>query len=298
MKNIYWASIRVLNVFMAMLMLASCDKFEGDQEVPAYIQIDSIGCVTEYDVEGTASHKIVDAWVWVDDQLIGTFELPAMVPVLMQGAHEVVVRAGIKNNGISNTRVPYPFYSSIVRENFILTPDSISLLNASVGYFDNTVFAWMEDFESPLISIEETTKSDTAIKKTTQDGQVFEGTYSGIIELNNEKSFYEGSMKNEIEIPAGQTPVYLELNYKTTNTFTTGLFSILFSEIIQEPILNITPKEEWNKIYVNYTPIVQRNSEALSFKVFLGSVLQTNLSEGTIIIDNLKLLYRKDTKNE
>jgi len=156
MKKIYRASIRIANVFMAMLMLASCDKFEGDQEVPAYIQIDSIGCTTEYDVEGTASHNIVDAWVWVDDQLIGAFELPAMVPVLMQGSHEVVVRAGIKNNGISNTRVPYPFYSSILRENFMLAPDSISVLNASVGYFDNTVFAWMEDFESPIISIEET----------------------------------------------------------------------------------------------------------------------------------------------
>jgi hypothetical protein len=41
--------------------------------------------------EGSASHKITDAWVYVDDQLVGVWEVPSKIPALEAGEHTVKV---------------------------------------------------------------------------------------------------------------------------------------------------------------------------------------------------------------
>jgi hypothetical protein len=58
--------------FFLLLLLAqtSCEKFSGDQTVPAYMKIDSIRLTTDYSTQGTAIHNITDAWVYIDGQLI------------------------------------------------------------------------------------------------------------------------------------------------------------------------------------------------------------------------------------
>ena len=73
--------------------LASCQKFKGSQTVPAYIHIDSIAVEGDYYTYGANTANITDAWVYVDDQIIGTFELPATFPVLKKGKHKVSVYA-------------------------------------------------------------------------------------------------------------------------------------------------------------------------------------------------------------
>lgn len=284
-------------LLLSLLLFVSCDKFESSQTVPAYIRIDSIGLFTDYDEQGTASNKIVDAWIYVDDNLIGAFELPVIAPVLQEGIHKVEIRAGIKINGIAATRAPYPMYEPIVIEDVMLVPDSIVTINQTTTYYDNVVFAWMEDFES-LITIEETAKSDTAVKRTNDPSQVFEGGYSGIISLTSGKSFYEGAMAESSVLPTGTKPVFLELNFKLQNEITTGLFSNKLGEIIQEPIINLNTTSEWKKIYINYTPAVNRNSTALSYKIYLAAMLQSGLQDANILIDNIKLVYRDESGNE
>ncbi len=295
MKDIYLIDTRQFFILLFLLvflfpLFIACDESDSDQEVPAFIRIDSIGLKTEYDVQGTASHNITDAWVYVDDQSIGVFELPAIVPVLAEGRHKVEIRAGIKQNGIAATRVAYPFYKPITKNDFLLTPDSISVLNEKTEYYGNTVFAWMEDFENyNNISIEKTTKSDTAITQTTENA--FQGKYSGKISLGIEKPFYEGAIKNAVVLPGLYKPVFVELNYKIENILTLGLITQTMTSIIQNPILNINKTDRWKKIYINYTPAVNRNSSAIDFKVLLGSNLVSGLNEATILIDNIKLLY-------
>ena len=77
---------RLLRYFCFLCILfitaTSCEKFSGDQTIPAYLGIDSIYLSTDYNSEGTASQRITDAWVYVDDEFLGAFELPARLPVL------------------------------------------------------------------------------------------------------------------------------------------------------------------------------------------------------------------------
>ncbi len=100
-------------------MLTSCYKFDGDQTIPAYLKIDTVLLKTYYPEQGSNSNAIKDVWVYVNDQQIGAFELPAMFPVLAMGNQKLEIRPGIKVNGISSTRAPYPFYKPIIYEDFL-----------------------------------------------------------------------------------------------------------------------------------------------------------------------------------
>ena len=102
----------VLSVFA--VAFSYCRKFEGSQTIPSYIHIDSITVNCDYFVYGANTSKITDAWVAIDDDIIGCFELPSTFPVLKKGPHKVSIYGGIKRDGISATRAPYPFYKPLV----------------------------------------------------------------------------------------------------------------------------------------------------------------------------------------
>lgn len=273
------------------ILLLSCEKFDSSQEVPAYIKIDEIGVVTEYDIQGTSSHNITDAWLIVNGQLVGAYELPALIPVLDEGLCKVEIYAGIMQNGIAATRVPYPFYEPLVIKGLMLTPDSITVIDGNVRYYDNTVFAWMEDFEGNL-RIAETSKSDTVIERISDPSEVFEGDFSGKIALTSTRNYYQGAMKEGVQLPRLNTPVYIEVNYKLENVTTFGLFSISIGAILEEPVLNINKSDIWKKIYINLTPIVNRNTSAIDFKIFIESALGLSLSDADMYLDNIKLVHR------
>jgi hypothetical protein len=100
-------------------MITSCDKFEGDQTIPSYLAIDTIFLENNNLIEeGELTHNFTDVWVYVDDQLIGAFELPAVVPVLVTGYHKLALYAGIKLNAISGTRVQHPFVQPKIFDQF------------------------------------------------------------------------------------------------------------------------------------------------------------------------------------
>ena len=78
-------SVLLLFSFVIVSLFLSCQKFEGDQTVPAYIRIDAISIKTNYEEEGAPSSNITDAWVYINEEAIGAYELPAVFPVLAKG---------------------------------------------------------------------------------------------------------------------------------------------------------------------------------------------------------------------
>ena len=78
--------IRKISRLYCVLMLAfaalSCDSIDIFDERPAYLQIDSFVLADNPNAdEGSLNHNIVDAWVFIDDEMIGVFELPATIPI-------------------------------------------------------------------------------------------------------------------------------------------------------------------------------------------------------------------------
>ena len=293
-KNLYFLAF--IWVFL-LFIFGSCEKFESDQTIPAFIQIDSIRFTTDAAQQGSASHNITDAWVYVDDQLIGAFEMPANFPVLAQGDHKIEIRAGIKLNGIAATRVINPFFEPITLESCHLTPDSTTIINRSTTYYDNTVFPWIEDFEGESISLVEGNNSDTIIYKTDVDSLVFEGNYSGLIYLDEDNPVFEGVSYEAYVLPQLGSPVFIELDYKIENIITAGIYTQTQSQIISSPIVNISKSDKWKKIYINITPDVSSATNALDFKIFFGSAKTDDVENPVILLDNIKLVHKSyDTK--
>src|ERR1035438_2123734 len=100
-------SFFTLFVLVFLFFWSSCDLKVA---IPSYIHIDNISVNTHGTLYGSSSSKITDVWVYVDDQPIEAFELPATIPILMTGVHTVIIKAGIKIDGISELRSIYPFY--------------------------------------------------------------------------------------------------------------------------------------------------------------------------------------------
>ncbi len=289
----------VFLVFSLFTALTSCDKFEGNQTIPAYIRIDSISLTVPTPAQGSASSRITDAWVYIDEQLIGAFELPAIVPVLSEGSRRLRVRPGIRLDGMVELRTFYPLYNDISLP-ITLIPDSVvnaqKPLNGKVTltttYRETVQFVWAENFEDDVFALDTTRKSASAFELTpTGSPATFEGLHSGRIRLTKDKNLFEAAATEAIFLPAKGSPVFLEMNYRCTNTLTIGVFSITSGEIIQSPLINLNPIATWNKIYINLTPNVSSATTVTKYKIFIAALLDEGLDESEILIDNLKLVY-------
>ena len=163
------------NIFFCLLF-QSCEEIDINEGVPSYINIPSIEVVTDPTNEGSNSHKITDAWVYFDNNLQGVYTIPVTFPVLLSGKQNINIKAGIKNNGISATRVQYPFYGYFNAE-ITLTKDSVIELNPVVFYtnVDSIIF---EDFESNYPIIDTTKNSDTTYLSNNTTN--FEGNSGGV----------------------------------------------------------------------------------------------------------------------
>lgn len=285
---------KIIVSVLALSFFTSCEIINPEEEIPSYIQIDTFNVSTNYSTQGTRSSKITDAWVFVDEKVIGAFELPAKFPVLAGGGtHKIRVQAGIMISGISTTRSPYAFYSDYELKNELI-PGAIKKISPTVSYVAHADIIWREDFEGVGLSLKKSDRSDTTIIATSKD--VFEGAKSGFAHLTADKPFVECSSFDAFPLPYN-TPVYLELNYKTNITFTVGVIANKINQVITKPALNLSPTLDekgnayWNKIYINLTSVVSSESDALNFRIFLGALKPASVNEGEIYIDNIKLIY-------
>jgi hypothetical protein len=298
MKLIYTYKI-ILYIFVlsGLTAFVSCQK-TSELDIPSYISIDSIGLTVAGD-QGTASNKIVDAWVYTDNDLEGAFELPAKFPVLKSGESELTIMPGIKLNGMSETRVAYPFFNPITVP-VTLTHEQETQVNTKfTTYKSNTVFAWLENFEDPNYTLDTTELSDVAFTRIGDPALLSQypgegNSYAAKVILQNESDIFECISHNDFSFPAHssdlESSVFLELNYKTNCAFTVGLY-IYGSQTVQKPIVVINPSKAWNKIYLNFTPTVLSNTTSTKYKVFIRAQKEVDGPDAEILIDNIKLLH-------
>jgi len=103
-----------------ILLLQGCVKNNPD---PSWLYIDKWNLVANPELsgaEGELSQSLTEAWVYINDQCVGVFELPVKIPLLKSGAVDVKVYPGIRVNGIAATKKIYPF-CSVYNTNLTLT---------------------------------------------------------------------------------------------------------------------------------------------------------------------------------
>ena len=92
-----------------IILIYSCEQ-EAEKAIILNIEpfsfIDNSTCSNNIE-----SINITDSWVTVNGNFMGAFEIPSSVPLI--GINEISdlrISPGIKENGISATRIIYPFY--------------------------------------------------------------------------------------------------------------------------------------------------------------------------------------------
>ncbi len=282
-------------------LLSACELYNPTEPIPAYIHIDKInviknpaGFTTLDGTEGSLSSKITDAWVYIDEQFIGCFELPVTFPVLYEGTHQLKIRAGIKVNGIAATRAPYPFYE-VYTQTIDFHKTTKITVSPTVMYRTNAHFDLLENFESvgaPLIDT--TSRSDTTLRITTTppSQNVFEGFHSAIAYLDANRTFFECATVNKYVLPVSGADVFLEFNYKCNYPFTVSVIAYgTGSPFLQQAVLGLNASENWNKAYIYLTPTVSAAYTATNYKIAWGAINNTNTDSIAILLDNIKLVH-------
>jgi hypothetical protein len=284
-------------------IFTACEKFEGSQTIPSYIQLDSFQLVANPEVElGKLTENFTDVWVYADDQLIGAFEMSTYhIPILLEGIHKLTLYPGVEYNGVSGTRGPYLFVEPAEYPEFELYPDSIIKIDPpQVKYYATTELPWYEDFETGTISLKPTTNSDTVMEYFPFDpvhplyGNAAGAGYLAGGNITLEVTSESADEPEGFVLPANSAPVVLEIDYNSNNTFIVGVVIIEVGvEITQHPVVVVNPTGgSWNKIYVNLTPTVNTYYNADYFKVFFRMDKTSGVEKATLLLDNIKLIYK------
>ena len=96
------------------LSLISCEG-KLDAEIPSFLEIESFDYRGNFPESIPYSNEyksvnISDAWVSMNGQFIGCFEIPCKIPILSDGANTFYISPGIKSSGQSANRIIYPYY--------------------------------------------------------------------------------------------------------------------------------------------------------------------------------------------
>lgn len=279
----------VFSLFAFVVLLGSCNLINPPEPIPSYIHIDKIDLTTD-PLQGTNSSKITDAWVYVDEQLVGCFELPCTFPVLSEGDHQVMIKGGIKVNGISAIRSPYPMYNSF-KQLVHLQAGATVTLSPTITYLSNTTFEFMENFEGAGLIIDTTASSDTTLQRIfSPNANVFEGSSSGVAYVDNTKNFFECISSLSYVLPKGGKDVFLEFNYKSNHEFVVGVIAMP-PYFLKTASLTYNASATWNKTYLYLTPAISGSPGAVQFKIFIGMQNTSGSDSVALYLDNIKLVY-------
>jgi hypothetical protein len=273
--------MKKITYLLTLLVFASCQK-EDAVGIPAYIKIENI-----YLGENDSNSTITDAWVYINGQLQGVYELPATFPVLEEGNANIKVYAGIKNNGIASNRVIYPFYSSDTT-NKVLTINASTEIYPTVNIKGN-IDGQFDDFDNGY-----SFNSDTCFQVLS--GGPY-GKY-GSLSLSDSDSIliteinYQDFPLSFDNVPQQGSPTYMELDYKNNTSFLVGMYiNFPNSPTLEKGLLWVNPKEDWNKIYIDLTQTVSEAIGAETFSIFIKMQRDSNLDENKLDFDNIRIIH-------
>jgi hypothetical protein len=90
-------------------------------------------------------------------------------------------------------------------------------------------------------------------------------------------------------LPASRD-AYLELNYKNDVPFDVRLEVFWNGSTIRSDIISLRERSTWNKVYLRLGGFASTYQNG-KFKFYIRSTLPPGKTEGTILVDNFKVIY-------
>jgi len=282
----------VVQVFSLFILVSSCVKNNPD---PSWLEVNEWQLNSNIDLsglEGELTESITNAQVYIDDQLIGIFEVPFRIPILKTGAVNVKVYPVVINNGISATKKLYPFlYRYEIDAELVQNEDLV--INPVTTYKSFTNF-WVEDFEDINNSIENDETSTTFLQLSNENLNSFNGNFYGKVVLNEVDSTWVANTTDQLAIPKN-SECYLEIDYYVTNDLYTGLLFVSPSVISNNVNVRLNGQAPenvvWKKIYIELKELISSSPNNTQFLQTFTAFLDEGKTEGLICIDNIKVLW-------
>jgi hypothetical protein len=281
---------------LPFLLFTSCIKNNPD---PAWIEISAWDLQSNPNAQypqGELTQNFTDAWIYIDEKVIGVFELPVKLPILMEGNKKIQIFPTVRNNGISATKKIYPFCTSYTIYANLEKNKTLSI-HPTTQYFEQTKF-WIEDFEDAAIKIETSTDSNAEMEVENNPEFLEYGNFYGHIALNSSNdSLWTGVTIGQMVLPKASAEVYLEIDYMNTNDMLTGVLAYSTSNgtVTPNPYIQLNaqnPSEmHWKKIYIDLKEIVSGSITASYFRMYFQSLINAGASTGDVYIDNIKVVH-------
>ena len=224
--------MKLAGLLVLLFFLSSCIK---NNERPSWIRIDKWSMEANPELNGTEGELTLnfeDAWVYIDDNIVGVFQLPVKIPVLQEGQKKISIYPAVRNNGISATKAVYPFCQGYII-NANLVRNEVLDLKPVTSYYSNCKF-WIEDFEQAGIKLDTDPSSNADLERILHSEADVYGQYYGHINLSLTDSLWTGYTTGEMVLPKGGADVYLEIDYKNTNNILTGVLGFLNTGTVKD----------------------------------------------------------------
>lgn len=276
----------------AAMVMVGCSVFDREEPAPALIYIPELSFTTDYATQGTASEGITEAWVYANDRMMGAYELPATVPVLSEGETRLEIFAGVQLAGNAGARETYPFYTThLTFPN--LQPLKVDTVIPVFEYVENATILLVDDFESANVFGLDVNTQGT-VDRTDDPELVFEGGRSMVVTIENDENRCT-VITNEQEYPLPQNRIcYLELDYRSNNSFAIGLEATFPGNVQREYTAVIVPRADqintWQKLYIDLSAITVLFENA-TFELVIESARDAGNTTATLLFDNIKLIH-------
>jgi hypothetical protein len=286
----------IFGISLLVFSFTSCVKNNPD---PAWLEVTQWTLQSNTALsgaEGELTQNFSDAWVYIDDQVIGVFEVPFKIPILKLGACNIKIFPTVKNNGIAATKKIYPFME-VYEVNATLVQNQTLTLNPTTKYNAFSQF-WVEDFEDPLnvkITVDQNTSAIKSTPTTNTNLQSFNGNFYGILNLTTTDSSWIASTQEQLYIAKGKE-AYLEIDYHTTNSIITGLIYVKpDNSTVNNIHISVQAQDEtnvtWKKIYIDIKELIGYAPNGSNFLQSFIATLDEGKSASEIRIDNIKVVY-------
>ena len=274
----------LVSVFLlTALVQTGCNIVNPADPVPTFVEVDSFRFVNPDPFLTVGStHQIRSVYVSYEGKNVGTFDLPARIPVLAGNGGTLQLFPGVDNTAQFVTQVQYPHYQISEIELGRAAGTTVKA-DAQTGYTPKTQFVYKEDFESSndLIVL-----FGPDFSVTSNPGEVITGSRSGILRLTDTAN--SATLTSTSSFVPGRSDNFLELDYRSSAYLRVG---VVAGTNNPSYVVTLIPSPTGNKAYISLQRIIGNfGSNPGPFRLVFQSYLETGATSGFVTMDNLKVV--------
>jgi hypothetical protein len=271
-----------------LILLSSCKKYAPADA--AFFLKPGLITVATTTAQGSGSHKITDLWLYVNGQFQGAYPVENTMPIVTKGVPATInILAGIKKNGIADTRTPLRFYDMLQFDTLVESGKTITR-PFTFRYVSITNFTWIEDFDRAGLTLTKSLYYSDTTFKVISGTEAFEGQSAelGLSPDTPIGTIAQVESTSSFTLPKNTGDVFLELNYKCNDIVYVGLVGD--GEQLKS-VINLKPQAEWNKIYIQLAEGISVEPVSSKYKVYFSLVKNAGQPSPKVYLDNIKLIY-------